>query len=98
MLQVVLNAETLAGIVVDSVTSGGGSGGLGRKLQAASNVMKDNVIHKWLKKQPVACVDWISVLVQCCHCFGCCLQGNEHSMESVYDNFARSCAGYCVAT
>jgi hypothetical protein len=53
MLQVVLNAETLAGIVVDSVTSSGGSGGFGRKLQAASNVLKDNVIHKWLKKQPV---------------------------------------------
>ena len=27
-----------------------------------------------------------------------CDQGNASNMESVYDNFARSCAGYCVAT
>lgn len=62
MLQVVLNAETLAGIVVDSVTSSsGGSGGLGRKLQAASNVMRNDVIHKWLKKQPVCALCWRNV-------------------------------------
>jgi hypothetical protein len=26
------------------------------------------------------------------------LQGNDRNMDAVYDNFARSCAGYCVAT
>jgi hypothetical protein len=68
MLQVVLNAETLAGIVVDSVaSSGGGGGGLGRKLQAASNVLKDNVIHKWLKKQPVSVVAALHVCVLASH-------------------------------
>ena len=50
MLQVVLNADTLAGIVVDSVNTGKG---LGRKLMVAKNVLKDNVLHKWLMKQPV---------------------------------------------
>jgi hypothetical protein len=52
MLQVVLNSATLAEIVVDSVKMGKG---LGRKIMVAKNVLKDNVLHKWLLKQKVRC-------------------------------------------
>ncbi len=57
MLQVVLNADTLAGIVVDSVTGAAGKG-LSRKIMVAKNVLKDNVLHKWLLKQPVSLPAW----------------------------------------
>lgn len=98
MLEIVLDSATIAHVVELSIGEGNSTGVM-KKLKAARAVAKDDVILRWLADQSAAIAkDAPTSLLPLGDGSGLPRFGHKRQLAIAQDNFARSCAGYCVAT